>query len=284
MEQVRVRIAAAAATRDPVLVTGEVGVGSEQVAREVHACSSAAAEPFLVVGCAVAAPAAVEGELFGAPGQPGLLVHAREGTVFLDEVSALSPAAQDRLLLALSEGRVDHAGAEPDGVACRVIASTRHDLGRRVREDRFREDLYYRLNVLEVPVPPLRERREDLPLLLGRLLQRLGVERLELTPKAVEHLCRHGWPGNVRELANEAKRLASAVAAGQTRFTAQDLSRDVREGRGVGAFAGKTLRELEREAVLAALDETGGNKAQAARKLGVPKSTFYDLLDRHQLR
>ena len=192
---------------------------------------------------------------------------------------------QSKLLRVLQEGQVRPVGAgRPRDVDCRVIAATHHDLRERVEQKTFREDLYYRLDVLRIAVPPLRQRPEDVPALLTHFLQRQTQAPVEITAKALELLVGYSWPGNVRELENEARRLATL---GPEKITVRHLSAEVREGRGLaragGQYAGKTLGEVEKEMVIAALQESGGNKARAARQLGIPKTTLYHLIDRYEI-
>ncbi len=285
----------AARSRAPVLITGESGTGKELVAREIHRRGPSAQEPFLSENCAAIADALLESELFGhrqgaftgaTEDRPGLFQLAGRGTLLLDEVGDMSPVMQSKLLRVLQEGCARPVGGErPVEVRCRVVAATLHDLRALVEARRFREDLYYRLDVLRIEVPPLRRRPEDVPALLEHFLAREAPRPPQLTTKATQLLVSYAWPGNVRELENEARRLASL---GVSRLTARHLSEEVRAGKGLaradGAYSGKTLGEVEREMVAAAMRESGGNKARAARQLGIPKTTLYHLLDRYGLR
>ncbi len=294
MRALYARLERAARTRAPVLITGESGTGKELVARELHARGAAAGEPFLSESCAALAEGVLESELFGHrrgaftgadADRRGLFEQAGRGTLFLDEVGETSPAMQAKLLRVLQEGRVRPVGGDAlVPVACRVVAATHRDLRALVAAGAFREDLYYRLDVLRLHVPPLRERPEDLPLLVEHLLAREAGRPLEVTPAALELLAAHGWPGNVRELENECRRLA---ALGLERVRARDLSPEVGRGEGLvragGDYAGKTLGQVEREMVALALRESGGNKARAARALGIPKTTLYHLIARYGL-
>jgi transcriptional regulator with GAF, ATPase, and Fis domain len=296
MRELYDRIERAARATAPVLITGESGTGKELVAKEIHARGTNAAQPFLCENCAAIADALLESELFGhrrgsftgaTADHQGLFVRAGDGSLFLDEVGDMSSVMQSKLLRVLQEGRVRPVGSEQSvGVSCRVVAATHRDLRGLVRNGDFREDLFYRLDVLRINVPPLRKRPEDIPVLLAHFLVRenKGLP-LELTPKALELLVGYSWPGNVRELENEARRLSTL---GLQRVTARQLSDEVRQGRGLaragGHYSGKTLKEVEREMVMAALRETGGNKARAARQLGIPKTSLYHLLERFELR
>jgi serine/threonine-protein kinase PknK len=277
-----------------VLITGESGTGKELVAREIHARGQRPDEPFLSENCAALADTLLESELFGhrrgsftgaTTDRRGLFQLAARGTLFLDEVGDMSATMQSKLLRVLQEGSVRPVGGDaPLPVSCRVIAATHRDLRALVAAGQYREDLYYRLDVLRIHVPPLRQRPEDVPALLAHVLESQSELPVEVTPKALELLVGYAWPGNVRELENEARRLA---ALGETKLTVRHLSPEVAKGRGLvrasGNYSGKTLGEVEREMVVAALRETGGNKARAARQLGIPKTTLYHLLERYQL-
>ncbi len=296
MRELYDHIERAARSTAPVLISGESGTGKELVAKEIHARGGSAEQPFLCENCAAIADPLLESELFGhrrgsftgaTADHEGLFVRAGRGSLFLDEVGDMSSVMQSKLLRVLQEGRVRPVGGEQTvPVSCRVVAATHRDLRALVRSGDFREDLYYRLDVLRINVPPLRKRPEDIPVLLAHFLVRetRGVP-LEMTPKALELLVGYSWPGNVRELENEARRLSTL---GLQRITARQLSDEVRQGRGLaragGNYSGKTLKEVEREMVMAALRETGGNKARAARQLGIPKTSLYHLLERFDLR
>jgi transcriptional regulator with GAF, ATPase, and Fis domain len=289
----------AARATAPVLITGESGTGKELVAREIHARGATPAEPFLSENCAAIPDALLESELFGhkkgsftgaTTDRKGLFALAQRGTLLLDEVGDMSTVMQSKLLRVLQEGRVRPVGGDsPIPVHCRVIAATHRDLRALAAQGQFREDLYYRLDVLRITVPPLRQRPQDIAMLLDHFLTMEARRIVEITPKALERLVGYAWPGNVRELENEARRLATLVTSqGVDKITLRDLSDEVREGRGLaragGTYSGKTLGEVEKEMVAAALKESGGNKARAARQLGIPKTTLYHLLDRYELR
>ncbi|RMG10069.1 MAG: sigma-54-dependent Fis family transcriptional regulator [Planctomycetota bacterium] len=286
------QIERAARTWDPVLVIGESGTGKELVAREIHARGSFPTEPFLSENCAAVAESLLESELFGhrkgaftgaVADRDGLFVEAGRGTLFLDEVGDMSPAMQGKLLRVLQEQVVRPVGATASRpIACRVLAATHRDLREMIRSGSFREDLYYRLDVLRIFVPPLRQRPSDILPLFETFCEQAGRPGLKLTSRAQKLLVGYSWPGNVRELENEAKRLA---ALGLQRVSAQQLSPEIREGRGVararGELSGKTLGEVEREMVLAAMAECQNNKSRAARQLGIPRTTLYHLLERY---
>jgi transcriptional regulator with GAF, ATPase, and Fis domain len=256
MTQLYEEIERASRSWAPVLVVGEPGTGRSLVAAEVHA--RRADEPLTRIDCAAAAE---------------LPADAR--CVFLDRVSSLSPRLQAALL-----GLLEAGGEEG---AIRVISAAGDELRAAVEDGSFRRDLFYRLDVLRVTVPPLRLRTGDVPQLLRHFFVEEGAAPA-LTPRARRLLEAYAWPGNVRELRNEVQRLAGL---GKAEVTAQDLSVEVREGRGVGAVSvdtsGRTLAEVERAMIEEALRACGGNKSQTARQLGIPRSSLYVLLERYGL-
>jgi len=278
-----------------VLILGESGVGKERVARLIHDTSARAAEPFLALNCAALSETLLDSELFGhARGaftgavreRPGLLEAAGGGTLLLDEVGELAPAVQAKLLRALQERQVRRVGENRSRpIHVRVLAATHRDLSREVAAGRFRKDLYYRLRVVELRVPPLRERREDvLPLarvLLAAAAGRMGRPSLTLTARAADQLVRYDWPGNVRELENALER-AVALARGR-RIELEDLPEDVRESLPVPVVAGgvRPLGAVERDYVLAALERNGGNQTVTARQLGISAATMYRKLKQY---
>ena len=276
----------------PVLIMGESGTGKELVARELHQRGLTPEAPFLSENCGAIAESLLESELFGyckgaftgaEQDRRGLFVQAGEGTLFLDEVADTSPGMQAKLLRVLQERRLRPVGgAETEEVRCRVIVACNVDLKELVRQGRFREDLYYRLDVLRIALPPLRERREDIPALLRDAFVRAGRPRIEVMPEALSALVRYRWPGNVRELGNEVRRILSRT---QGPVELQDLSPELRgtpSGR-LESYQGKTMAQVEKEMVVLALKRAGGNKTQAARELGVSRGTLYQLLERHGL-
>jgi two-component system response regulator HydG len=278
-----------------VLITGESGVGKERVARLIHEESSRASGPFLAINCAALSETLLESELFGhARGaftgavrdRPGLLEAASGGTLLLDEVGEMPPSVQVKLLRALQERQIRRVGENRDRpIRVRVLAATHRTLAQEVEAGRFRKDLFYRLRVVELAVPPLRERREDLlPLarsLLASAAERMGRPVPALTPRAADQLARYDWPGNVRELENAMER-AVALAQGR-RVDLEDLPEDIR-----GALPGpvltggvRTLEELERDYILAALEHNGGNQTVTARQLGIGAATLYRKLKQY---
>jgi two-component system, NtrC family, response regulator HydG len=282
-----------------VLITGESGAGKELLARLVHDESARAAAPFVAVNCAAISETLLESELFGhargaftgaAQDRPGLFEAAGGGTLFLDEIGETPPGMQAKLLRALEERRVRRVGENRSRpVNARILAATNRELSDEVAAGRFRKDLYYRLNVIELRVPPLRSRREDiLPLsraLLARAAHRLGRPLLAgFTPRVADQLVRYGWPGNVRELANAMER--AAILAQGKRVDVDDLPEDIRRAPPVPSPAGggRKLADAEREHILAALAENDGNQTRTAAALGIGESTLYRKLRRYRTR
>ncbi len=296
MDQLRAMIDKVARADANVLVTGESGVGKEVVARAIHYRGPRTGSPFVAVNCGALVENLLESELFGhvrgaftGADRPkrGLFVAAHEGTLFLDEVGELPLQLQPKLLRALQDGEVKPVGGlEPVRVDARVVAATNRDLAEGVREGSFREDLYYRLNVIAIPVPPLRERREDIPLLVAhfidRIAERTAGPRLEVTPDALEFLQSQPWPGNVRELENAVER--AWVLASGNELTRSDFEHGAPAP--IGTSGGDpasaedmvSLAVLERihiERVLAACE---GQKTKAAAILGINRTTLWKKL------
>jgi DNA-binding NtrC family response regulator len=288
-----------APTEATVLIQGETGTGKELVARGIHEASARSRGPFLPVNCASLAEGLLESELFGhvtgaftgaVRDKPGLFRVAHEGTLFLDEIGDVSPGLQHRLLRVLQEKEFTPVGdvkAQKSDV--RVLAATHRDLWEETQAGRFREDLYYRLNVFRIEVPPLRSRKTDIPLLVEHFLAgkgevdgspEVGVRRA-VSPLAMRLLQSHRWPGNVRELFSV---LESALiqGGGGRRIEAQHLPPEIREG--VGRRAGREDLErysqsippqAEREAILSVLAGSGGVRSEAARRLGMGRTTLW---------
>ncbi len=285
-----------AATDATVLIQGESGTGKELVARAIHGASPRAPRPFVAVDCGAIAEGVLESELFGhARGaftgaqatRRGLFEEADLGTLFLDEIGDVGPNLQARLLRALQEGTIRPVGTnEPVTVDVRVVAATNKDLSLAVKEGRFREDLFYRLNVVSILIPPLRDRREDIPLLADHFAAKHGrSEGAALSPAARDLLVAYDWPGNVRELENVVARALALNPSGVV--TPDDLPEHVRGARaatplpqaGVAVHDRPTLAELERRYAAQVLQETGGNKTRAAEILGIDRKTLYRLID-----
>jgi len=289
------RLAArAAATDATVLVQGETGTGKELVARAIHYGSGRAERPFVAVDCTALPEGLFESELFGhergaftgaVTTKRGLLELAHGGTAFLDEAGDLSPALQAKLLRALQEREIRRVGAgETIPVDLRVIAATNRDLLRRVEAGEFREDLYYRLSVVTIPVPPLRERPEDIPLLAQHFLEKqaraAGAAVRAIAPEALERLARQPWPGNVRELENVIARAAALSSAPV--LTPEDFPLGEERPPAGPALPrpGMTLEAVKQWYVAKILAEAGGNKQRAAEILGVDRRTLYRMLAR----
>ncbi len=285
----------AARTASPVLILGETGTGKELLAQAIHAGSPRADGPFVAVNIAAVPDTLLEAEFFGvAPGaytgadrqgRDGKFKLADGGTLFLDEIGDMSPALQAKLLRALQEREIEPVGSNRlTPVDVRVIAATSRDLVADVANGRFRADLYYRLNVVTLAIPPLRERFGDLPLLCEFLAEdicrRLGLAPRNVGAAVVERLRRHDWPGNVRELSNVLER-ALMMSEGDGLAVA-DLDRILPPARAAAAAPGgqptlgQALAEAERNAIRAALQSCGGNKAQAAKFLGISRASLYE--------
>ena len=290
------RLARRAAKVDStVLITGESGVGKERIARLIHEESGRAHKAFVAVNCAAVTESLLESELFGhvrgaftgaTHDRPGLFEAAHGGTLFLDEVGEVSPGMQARLLRALQEKEVRRVGENTTRkVDVRVVAATNRHLPTEVTAHRFRQDLYYRLRVIELRVPPLRERRDDiLPLarmLLAEATERLGRRVQGLSPEAADQLLRYGWPGNVRELANALER-AVALCEG-ARVEKDDLPEEVRVAPPtfLPGDSPRTLEDMEREYILAVLARNGGNRARTAEQLDIGVATLYRKLKQY---
>jgi len=288
----------ASSTAD-VLILGESGTGKELVARAIHALSARSRKPFIPIDCASIPENLLESELFGhekgaftgaVARKKGLLVEANEGTVFLDDVTELGPALQSKLLRALEERKVRAVGSNQfEEGDIRIVAATNIVISEAVTRGEFRQDLYYRLNVVELKIPPLRDRKGDIPLLLSTFLSEFaelqGVTPPSVVPDAMRILEHHPWPGNVRELRNLAHRLVVLDTAGE--ITVADLPSAVRDStvmsEGVSELSGLPYSEA-REEVLTAfrasycrqlLNETDGNVTRAASAAGVSRRTFH---------
>jgi transcriptional regulator with PAS, ATPase and Fis domain len=300
----------AAQSSSPVLLLGETGTGKELLAHAIHAVSARSAGPFVTVNIAAVPDTLLEAEFFGvAPGaytgaerkgRDGKLKLADGGTLLLDEIGDMPLALQAKLLRALQEGEFEPLGSNKlMRFEAKVIAATSRDLARLVREGRFREDLYYRLNVLPIRVPPLRERRADIPALIEvlgeEIAQRSGLPQPELTTDAMDLLTAQVWRGNVRELRNVLEQ--AAMLGDNSRIDRSQIEKVLRETgieqlepagplASTAAFPPGVIRplaeqvaQLERAAIAAALASSGGNKAAAAKMLGISRATLYERLD-----
>ena len=295
MLEVYKHIAHAADAAAPVLIVGESGTGKELVARAIHDHGPRASRPFVAVNCGAITETLLETELFGhtrgsftgaVSDAKGLFEQATGGTIFLDEIGETSPALQVKLLRTIEEGEVRPVGASRSvKINARVVAATNVELERAVDGGRFRQDLFYRLSVIVIRVPPLRERRADVPLLIDAFLRnactRAGRER-RLSSGAVEMLRNFAWPGNVRELENTIERLV--LFSPGTVIDVADLPPDM-GGRTAsveeGVFAGlPPLDEVERRYLLHVLEAVGGNRTRAAEVMGIDRRTLYRMAER----
>jgi DNA-binding NtrC family response regulator len=285
-----------------VFVSGESGTGKELVAKAIHYGSLRAAGPFVDVNCAAIPEGLQESELFGHEKgaftgahatHPGKFEQAAGGTILLDEVGEMSPSSQARLLRVLQERCLTRVGgAKTIALDVRVVSSSNRDLAQLVSEGRFRQDLYYRLVVFPIELPPLRRRREDIPVLVEHFLNKhagdAGRRITRVEPAALELLMRHDWPGNVRELENVIHR--SLLVAAAPELKRDDLPRELAAGQagapGADGAIGElhSLEELERLAIERAIDHFGGNLSDVARQLGIGRSTLYRKLEQYGLR
>ena len=292
-----------------VLITGESGTGKEVVAKAIHYGGPRAKAPLVTINCAAIPEQLLESELFGhargaftgaTSNRKGRFAQADGGTLFLDEIGELPLLLQAKLLRALQQGEVQRVGSDtPIIVDVRVIAATNRNLREEVSEGRFREDLYYRLNVIGVEVPSLRERREDIPVLATAFLERFALaNRKEIkgfTPQAMDALLKYSWPGNVRELENAVERAAilclgeyiserelpMAVSSAPKNNDAPTLA-ELQGAAGEEPIS-MTLDEMERAAILRTLQDTGDNKSEAARRLGITRATLHNKLRRYDM-
>ncbi|MCJ7664432.1 MAG: sigma-54 dependent transcriptional regulator [Desulfobacterales bacterium] len=296
MFEVYKTIAKVADTKATVLLYGERGTGKELIARSIHYNSYRNERPFIPVDCASLVEALMESELFGhvrgaftgaLSTKSGLFEEADGGTVFLDEVSNLSLSMQTKLLRFLQEYEIKRVGGmDSIKVDVRVVVATNQLLEPLVKNGSFREDLFDRLNVVSIALPPLRERKEDIPLLAAHFLQRFSEENHKnishISPEALEVLTRYSWPGNVRELEHTIER--AVILSIHPIILPEDLPQKIHEeGKGTTfLLSGKplSLKELEKKYVLEVLEETKGNKKKAAEILGIDRTTLYRILDK----
>jgi two-component system response regulator HydG len=293
MRHLRALIERVASARTPVLITGETGTGKELVALAIHADGPRGEGPFVAVNCAALPEALLESELFGhtrgaftgaAQSRRGLFAEAHQGTVFLDEIGDMPLPLQAKLLRVLQSGEVRQVGSETARlVDVRCVAATHKDLARLVEKGLFREDLFFRLDVLQVAVPPLRDRVEDIPILIDHFLAR-SLEQAPRSPlagfepEAMQAVLRYGWPGNVRQLENLVERLV-VTASGPLATLAEVTTAlgSVRDVDPIPALLRRplTLQELEDRYIEAVLGKAAGNKVKAAEMLGIDLSTLY---------
>jgi len=293
-----------AATSSTVLITGETGTGKELAARAIHHNSPRRANRFVALNCSAIPETLLEAELFGhvrgaftgAVGtRQGRLEQAHKGTLFLDEVATMSPALQAKLLRVLQEREFERVGdSHTVKIDVRVIAATHSDLARMVADGSFREDLFYRLNVIPVQLPPLRERREDIPLLVQHFLQKLSAESgrssVTISQDALRRLMAHPWPGNIRQLENAIER-ALAFSQGRSQIDVQDLTADIQQQTPAtdssevwfpdeGLDLARHIDGIELALIRRSLERTHGNKRQAAKLLNLKRTTLIEKLKR----
>jgi DNA-binding NtrC family response regulator len=320
MERLFQLLETVAPTNSTILVTGETGTGKEVVARAIHHNSSRRANRFVALNCSAIPETLLEAELFGhvrgaftgaVGNRQGRLEQAHKGTLFLDEVGTMSVALQMKLLRVLQEREFERVGdSHTIKVDVRVIAATNSDLTKLVAEGQFREDLFYRLNVIPVQLPALRERKEDIPLLVQHFLAKFEAERdaapaggnakgavdrlprVTVSQEGMRRLMAYQWPGNVRQLENAIER-AVAFTAGRSQIDVEDLPTEVQQAQETTAASSVTLPEegmdleafvanIERELIQRSLERTGGNKGQAARLLNLKRTTLVQKLKRLQ--
>ena len=287
MQRVIEVIKVVAKSNATVLITGESGTGKELVARAIHSQSHRRSKPFVAVSCAALPESLLESELFGHEKgsftgaysqKKGKFEFANGGTLFLDEIGEMSANIQVHLLRVLEEKEFTRVGGnEAIKVDVRVISATNKDLRKAMEKQEFREDLYYRLNVVNIELPPLRERKEDIPLLAEHFLHKFAMENrkevTELSPEAIESLLAYDWPGNVRELENAIER--AIILSKDSPITTADLPQENLSLVGAASI-GKNLKEVEKSHILNVLRETGENYSEAARILGVSRMTLYN--------
>ncbi|MDF3130458.1 sigma-54 dependent transcriptional regulator [Kiritimatiellaeota bacterium B1221] len=291
-----------APSRATVLINGESGTGKELVAHALHRLSNRSENPFVAVHCAALSDNLLESELFGhergaftgaTETRKGRFELADGGTLFLDEIGEIEPTTQVKLLRVLEERNFERVGGmEKIEVDTRLLCATNRDLRRMVEEGTFREDLYFRLNVVQIRLPPLRERREDIPLLLNHYLKEFSAENARkiegVTPDALDALIRYRWPGNIRELRNVMERMV--VLSRGDKITLRDLPSEVKEEggpvkSGPGPLRGATsMQEAEKKMIMQALDDHKGNRTKAADQLGISRRTLHRKLNEFDLR
>jgi len=310
MEKLKQTIRTVASTQSTILVYGESGTGKELVARAVHVCSARATEPFVSINCGAFPETLLESELFGYvkgaftganQNKRGLFEVAHEGTIFLDEISEMSLTMQVKLLRVLQERCVRPVGGTDEiAIDVRVIAATNRDLDKAVAENVFREDLYYRLNVIPVTVPPLRDRREDIPLLVNHFLKKYAtaagrkISRVSLT--SLESLCGYDWPGNVRQLENTVERAVALetgeelrvelpVEKSKARAAAAGVGGSISPGTVLpdGVNMEKYVADIERNLLQSALSRSNGVQTRAADLLKISYRSFRHLMKKYDL-
>jgi len=292
-------VAQVAATEATVLITGESGTGKEMIANIIHYNSPRKASPFVKINCAALTESLLESELFGHEKgaftgadrkREGKFRQAEGGSIFLDEVSEMSPAMQVKLLRVLQERELTPVGGmEVIQIDVRVIAASNKDLKKEMEQKRFREDLFYRLNVVTLNVPPLRDRKEDIPLLAQHFLEMFTAKNKKsiksFTPQSMEKLMQYDWPGNVREMMNAVER---AVVLSRSEYIDADelmplMTNSSPADREQSDFSDNiSLDEVEKRSILGVVNACGGNKSEAARRLGITRKTLRKKLDKYE--
>jgi DNA-binding NtrC family response regulator len=292
-----------AQTNSTVLIEGESGTGKELIAHRIHRSSKRRSKPFVAVHCAALTETLLASELFGhergsftgaTERKVGRFERANEGTLFLDEIGEISSEMQVKLLRAIQEGEIERVGGTKTiKVDVRLICATNKNLVEEVRKGNFREDLFYRINVIYVKVPPLRERKEDIPFLVDSFIKNIsmanGKKIREIAPEAVAILMRYDWPGNIRELKNIIERMV--VLTNTDVLTSQNIPEDIRygsRGRGpqlasISSSPSSSLSEIEKEVIQKTIGDVKGNKSLAAKKLGISRRTLYRKIDEYRI-
>jgi len=277
-----------------VLIYGESGTGKEEIAKAIHYCGKRKEKLFIPVDCTSINPNVIESELFGHVRgaftgahqmKEGLMKSAGKGTIFLDEIAEIPMHIQAKLLRAIQEMAIKPVGSnKTEKIEARIIAATNKDLQKAIKNKEFREDLYYRLNVISIEVPPLRDHKEDIPELVGHFIEKYNTDEREIqgiTKEALEKLMEYSWPGNIRELENCIERTFT-LGTGEY-IESKDLPRDILSHKIEKKDEIKTLGEIEREHIIKTILNFKGNKRQAAKALGIGKSTLYNKLKEYNI-
>jgi two-component system NtrC family response regulator len=297
MREVQKTIGLVADSDATVLITGETGTGKEVVARTIHRAGARSAGTFMALNCAAIPPELLESELFGhVKGaftgaileRKGAFREANGGTLFLDEIGDMDLAMQAKILRAIQERVVTPVGGQPKKIDVRIIAATHRDLEQWVRQGRFREDLFYRLNVVPIELQPLRKRTTDIAQLAEHFLALASSPKKHLSDEAVQRLIGHAWPGNVRELRNAMERVAvlcrsDTITAADLGFLTAATHSQETDGSGNGGHLSSAVEELERRMIAEALTESKGNRAEAARRLGIHRQLLHAKAEKYGL-
>lgn len=286
-----------AATNSTILITGESGTGKELVAKAIHYHSDRKNKPFIAVDCGVIPDNLIESELFGHVkgaftgadrSKKGLFAEAHGGTLFLDEIGNLPIPLQAKLLRVLQEREIKPVGSnEIERVDVRVVAATKEDLRKSVDEGEFRNDLYYRLSVIPLQLPPLRKRAEDIPLLLkhflGKVCKANNLEERKFTPEAMNALISYDWPGNVRELENLVERLVLITTGDEIGLDdlPEEFLRRGKSQQGMKENLNRQVKDVEKDMIEEAIEQAGGNKTRAAKILGISRASLYNKINQY---